>query len=60
MGMERSTSWAKDGHKFETFKDDRKGLRRILVKKDGSPFQILKRESKDTVNWTTIQRRTKN
>ena len=40
--MEKSTSWVKDGHKFETFKDKKNGVTRILVKKNGSPNEIIK------------------
>lgn len=40
--MEKSGTWFKDGFKWESFKDKKNGVTRILVKKDGRPNEIIK------------------
>ena len=42
--IERSTSWVKDGDKYETYKSKKNGVNRILVKKNGSPIEIIKQD----------------
>lgn len=54
--MEKSTTWFKDGCKFETFKDKKNGVARILVKRDGSPEEIIKL-NKETMKEVVIKRR---
>jgi hypothetical protein len=39
--MEKSTTYFKDGNKFETLKDRKGVLTRILVKRNGSPYEII-------------------
>jgi len=49
--MEKSTTWFKDGNTFETFKDKKNGVTRILVKKNGSPNEIIKISKADGIKY---------
>lgn len=49
--MEKSTTYFKDGYKYETFKDKKNGETRILVKRNGSPYEIIKISKENGIQY---------